>query len=530
MNHEEKIGAGPVPETAGAPIFPGADFDLTEEDLRCRPPFREPAPVLSTGKDAVFALLFFICGYCFVWLVHPFRLGFGATVFTVLFCLVALAYQKSRGVSLSGEGIFWFAAMLISGANFSLLSNVFLQSLNLLLLMSIAVYWAAVLNSTRLEPSLGGCFPADMVNQLFQVPFRNFGCAVKVLRNETVKSRKSKTLFAVACGVFAAVPILCLVFSQLIQADAGFQALTQRIADSMGTGVIEFLLRLLPAFLVGSYLFGLWYGNLQKRYVGIFTAESAKRFFQRQKKLPPALSLTVLFLLGAVYLWFLGFQAVTLFSAVQNHPSEGFTYAEFARRGFFELCRVVMINLTVMLAAFFFTRSAQRQKTMRLMNVVLSVETLMLIATALGKMMLYIAQYGMTQKRVYTSCFMIVLFLIFCLVIFAQFRKINLTRSVVALCCVSFLALCYVNADGWIAQYNVDRYLNGSLKHVDVAMMYSAPDASVPAALQLYRQTDDPRVKTELKQFFRDTTALQIPFEEQNLQRIRAQESIAQMK
>lgn len=522
MNQKEEIGAGSAPETTGAPVF--QPENAAPAAASYRPPYREPAPIVSTGRDAIFALLFFVCGYCFVWLIHPVRLGFGATAFTLLFCVLVLAYQKSRGVPLTGEGIFWLVVLLISGANFSLFSNVSLQHLNFLLLMGVAVYWVAVLNSTRLEPGLGRCFPADMVNQLFQVPFRNFGCAVKVVQNTAVKHKRGKTLLAVFCGILVAVPLLGIVFSELIQADAGFEAMMQRIIDSIGSEVIRFLLRLLPAFLVGSYLFGLLYGNLQRRHVDSFTADGTERFFKSLKKLPAAVSVTVLCLLCAVYLLFLGSQAVTFSAVLQNNPPEGFTYAEFARRGFFELCRVVFINLAVMLAGFSFTRGDQAKKALRFINVVLSAETLLLIGIALGKMLLYIQQYGLTQKRVYTSCFMAVLFLIFCMILFAQFRKFNLVRAAVAVCCVSFLSLCYVNADGWIAQYNVDRYLNGSLKDAGVSMMYAAPDASMPAAERLYRLTDDPRVKSALKEFlfFESQSGQAAPFEEQNLQQIAA--------
>lgn len=526
MNSEEKNGAVSVPKTTGAPVLPQPGPAQKPADGQLYSSYREPLPVLFTGKDAVFALLFLVCGYFFVWLVHPQRLGFGVTLFTLLFCAVTLAYQKRGGVPVTGEGFFWLVAVLISAVNFSLLSNVSLQFLNLLLLMGMAVYWVAVLNSTRLEPSMGRYFAADMVNQLFQVPFRNFGCAVKILRESAAKNKKSKTLLAVLCGALVAIPLLFLVFSLLIEADAGFEAMMRKISDSVGTEVVNFLLRLLPAFLVGSYLFGLLYGNLQKRYVDSLTAESAGRFSKSLKKLPSAASLTVLCLLCAVYLLFLGSQTVTLFSAIQNRPPEGFTYAEFARRGFFELCEVVFINLAVMLSGFFFTRSIHSREMLRLMNVILSVETMLLIVTAISKMILYIGQYGLTQKRVYTSCFMIVLFLVFCLIIVAQFQKINLTKGIVVVCCASFLMLCYANADGLIAQYNVDRYLNGNLKDAGVSMMYAAPDASMPAALRLYRQTNDPGVKSELEQFFLSRNNLKIPFAEQNLQQVAAQGSI----
>ena len=53
------------------------------------------------------------------------------------------------------------------------------------------------------------------------------------------------------------------------------------------------------------------------------------------------------------------------------------------------------------------------ERVMRVFSVLLSLETLLLIVTALSKMVLYISQYGLTRLRIFASCTMIVLFLIF---------------------------------------------------------------------------------------------------------------------
>ena len=69
---------------------------------------------------------------------------------------------------------------------------------------------------------------------------------------------------------------------------------------------------------------------------------------EKRRKLPPAMTVTVLALLTGVYLLFFGAQAATLFSAFAGVRPEGLTYAEYARQGFFELCGVAMINLAVL--------------------------------------------------------------------------------------------------------------------------------------------------------------------------------------
>ncbi len=518
MNTTEQIGAGPVPETTGAP-----DLPQTFGYGRISNQQKEKVPVHFTGLDSIFALLTLVCGYLFIWLIHPSGLGFGVTLFTFSFCAITLLYLKKRAVSIPKQSYLWLAVVLLSAVNFSLFSNDSLQFLNFLFLMGCAAYWVAVLASTRVEKSLGGYFLPDMVNQLIHVPFGNFNCAVKIVGETAAKNKKSKVLFASLGGALAAVPLICVVVSLLIQADEAFQVMMGQITATVGQQFVNFLLRLLPSFLVGSYLFGLLYGNFEKRHVDTITAEKASCFAQSCKKLPAAASVTALCLLCGVYLLFFGTQAASLFSAFFHQRPDGVTYAEYARRGFFELCKVASINLGVMMVSSIFTaQNDGRHKVLRMVNIVLSVETLLLITTAVSKMFLYIDRYGLTQKRVYTSCFMIVLFIVFCILILAQYKKINVTRSIVLTLIISFMLVCYANVDGAIVSYNIGRYESGTLQTVDVNMMYHAPDASKPYALELYRHAENPQLKEELKLFLQRQEEKNIPFQEVNLQQLLA--------
>ncbi|MDF2632478.1 MAG: hypothetical protein K0Q85_1074 [Caproiciproducens sp.] len=519
MNTTQEIGADSAAQTTGA-----SDLPQTLRYGQTTIQKKKEIPIPFENYDAVFALLALVCGYLFVWLINPYNLGLGVTLFTVVFCGIVLFYAKKRGVPISRQSNGYLALILLSALNFSLFSNVSLQFLNLLFLMGCAAYWVAVLASTRLEKSLGGYFLPDMMNQLFKVPFYNFGCAVKIIKGTAVKNKKSKMLLTSLCGALAAIPLICVVISLLIQADAAFQSVMQQVTESIGVQFANFLLRLLPAFLTGSYLFGLLYGNLQKRRVDTITAEKAANFSQRCKKLPAAASITALCLLCGVYLFFFGTQTASLFSAFSNQRPDGITYAEYARRGFFELCKVAFINLGVTMVSSIFTvrNDREQHKVLRIVNVVLSVETLLLIATAISKMVMYIDRYGLTQKRVYTSWFMVLLFIVFCMLIVSQFKKINLTKNIVVAFAVCFMLLCYSNVDGIIVKYNIGRYQNGTLQTVDVNMMYNAPDASKPYALELYHHTEDLQLKAELKEFLQGQNKNVQPFQEINLQQLLA--------
>lgn len=515
MNIAEENGTASVPVTTGAPVLPST---LGYGQI---PAAKKPEiPIPFTGTDTLFALLFLVCGYLFVWLITPECFGLGVTFFTAVFCTLVLLYLKNRGKAVPKNSWFWLALVVLSSVNFALFTNVSLQFLNFLFLMGCAVYWVSVLTSGRMEERLGACFMPDMVNQLFKIPFLNFGCASRIIRRSAVKNRKSKVLLASLAGALAALPVLWIVLSLLMQADGAFQALVKQFSSDVGIHIANFLFRLLPAFLTGSYLFGLLYGNIQKRRADSITAEKAAKLSERCRVVPTAAAVTGTVLLCILYLVFFGAQTASLFSAFSGQGQSGLTLAEFARRGFFELCKVAMINFAVIAFSSVLIRREEGEfRVMRAIHVFLSVETLLLIASALSKMILYIARYGLTPKRVYTSWFMVVLAVIFVLIIVSRFKKINPARSIVLTCAVSFLILCYANIDSRIIGYNIDRYQNGTLETADVGMMYSAPDAAKPYALELYRNTKDASLKEELKTFLRDFNPQKTEFQQMNLQK-----------
>jgi hypothetical protein len=181
-----------------------------------------------------------------------------------------------------------------------------------------------------------------------------------------------------------------------------------------------------------------------------------------------------------------------LFSAFMGTLPEAFTYAEYARRGFFEMCAIAGINLAVLLVAHLIVQReyAEEPKVLRVQTIVLSLFTTLLIVIGLSKMMLYIEAYGLTPLRVYTSWFMVLLFLVFAVVMIRQLKRFNASRIIIAGFVVWFLILSYGNVDGMIANYNIRQYEEGSLQTLDIEALGSLSDAVVPPLYKTYQQLD----------------------------------------
>jgi hypothetical protein len=132
-------------------------------------------------------------------------------------------------------------------------------------------------------------------------------------------------------------------------------------------------------------------------------------------------------------------------------------------------------------------------------TVALCLFTMMLIATAVSKMGMYISYYGLTQLRVYTTWFMILLFLVFVIVAARQFKHFNGFKMALISFVLFFMLLCYANVDGMIAKYNIDAYREGDLQGVDVGALSELSDAAVPYLFELYQETQDPEMKSSIE-------------------------------
>jgi len=179
------------------------------------------------------------------------------------------------------------------------------------------------------------------------------------------------------------------------------------------------------------------------------------------------------------------------------------SYAEFARRGFFELCVIAVINLLVLTGTHLGIEITKRQSAAtRVLNTLLAVLTLVLIATAFSKLALYISIFGLTVQRLLPGVFLIFLTIVFGGVIARQSLRFPIMR-LAAFTGTTLLCLLFViNTDALVVNYNANRYLSGTLTEFDTIVLYRSGSAGLGAALLLYEQSDDQQLRAELDEYF----------------------------
>lgn len=188
--------------------------------------------------------------------------------------------------------------------------------------------------------------------------------------------------------------------------------------------------------------------------------------------------------LTAVFAVFLGAQLVALFGGddyVQR--TAGLTYAEYARSGFWQLSTVTVLTLAVILPVL--QRAARDTALDRLwlrgLLCTISGLTLVMIASALGRMWTYQQAYGFTVLRLLVETCELWLGIVYVLVIVAVLRleTVWLPRSAVATATAALLALAVLNPEGLVANQNIDRWERG--EKLDTAYLSTLSVDIVPA-------------------------------------------------
>lgn len=457
------------------------DMAGSQSGLSCESAAKNSPSLVTDKTDRGFVWIYFILGYIFIYTFTSGDFDVWFSVFAAFYVTAVLVYVLVKGRKLSKESWFWTGIVLAIGLPYGFWSV--MPGPQTLAFIVTAAYWTLVVNGCLLDNGKTSQWVMfDMLNALFVVPFCNFLCHGRVLLgtnggknggnaggeaqegNEPGEETKAfeqvnRRVLYVGLGLVISLPILVIVIPLLSNADAGFQKLMLNSGMYIEEHFLFTFVRFILSLPVTFYLFGLVFGGFYRRDTDRIDKKRITSMGESVRVVPDAAMYTALIVVCTVYLLFIGLQGKYLFSAFAGIRPEGFTYAEYARRGFFELCQTAALNLFLLLGANIFSKTDKdKNQGLRWLNVVLSVLTLLLITTAMSKMGMYIAAYGLTVKRILTMVFMIWMALVFILVIARQWKLFPLTRICVLTGAVMFCLLCVLPVGEMIDSYNRWRF------------------------------------------------------------------------
>lgn len=508
-------------------------------------------PFQADRTDGLFALFVFILGFFFArWVLFAWQ-GWGVTAFTLVYCASLTIYLVKKGVHIQKSGWFWLAITALTGISFSLWANNGLEPWRSLLLLGSAVYWVVCATGLTILGKTSNWIGLDALNGFLAIPFSNFSCQYMSL---SFLSRNKKTqanqVLSIALGLIITLMVMAIVLPLLLKADSGgFTRITSGILTFFKDFKLgEYVFHAILAVPIAAYIFGLAAGCAHKRGFDVLKEDGTRKALYVFRVVPEATVYTLLGLLCSLYIVFIGSQFPYFFSAFVGQRPEGWqVYSEYARSGFFELCRIAAINLSILLIANVFRKRADIFKSndaspeaksnilrapimLKTLNSLLAVLTLLLIATAMSKMFMYIGAYGLSMRRLLPCLFMLFLAIICGGVIALQKWHFSIARLGAVAGAAILCALCLVDPDGFVTRYNAERYLSGTLKGFDVEILRRSGPAGVDSALKIYTQTSNQELQAELKEYLLTQQQQAAKFGGQhrdNLQKARARQNIA---
>lgn len=333
----------------------------------------------------------------------------------------------------------------------------------------------------------------DAIKACLFYPFVSFGSLFKTLfqrKNPLGKDAKRNILYAVI-GVAAAL-ILGSIVASILSYDPKFKQLFR--FDIQWDEFPLFIVRLLLTVPVAALLFGAFTSSSERKYPKLSTPEKIEAMRTRIKRVPVVIFAIPTVTLLVIYGLFFFSQWEVYMSAFSGVLPSSFTYAEYARSGFFELCVVAFINAAFSAAFHLFVKEATTASSIirKIGNTLLALATLILIATAISKMALYIKSYDLTLLRLYTSIFMILIAIGFVLSLVAQWiPRVKVFPAVFVVAAALLLVVPFINVRGRIAAYNVDAYLSRAEQNIvdnRIDYRYMTIDlgsAGIPEAIRL---------------------------------------------
>ena len=260
-------------------------------------------------------------------------------------------------------------------------------------------------------------------------------------------------------GLLIAIPLL-LVFGLLFSAaDAVFA----RYAGDLFNWQVDWdtlVGRTITAF-IAAWLAGGMLAFISSNRAA--QSERATEAWVRRPRIGTAESLTVLIALDVLFAIFVAFQATYLFGGLDTLAASGMTYADYARRGFFELLAVAFgVAGVILVLEAFVTRRSRRYVAAAVGLVAL---TLVVLASAYLRLRLYQDAYGWTELRFYVLAAILWLAIgaLGTAVALATDRTRWLLHGMIALSVVVGIAFNLIGPVRFIAERNVERAVDPSL-------------------------------------------------------------------
>jgi hypothetical protein len=420
--------------------------------------------------------------------------GLNLSLWVASVAVAALALHRRAALGLDGERAAWLAIGLVFAAGFAWrdappLKLLALGSATLTFALAahrLAAAWVRRAGVVRYAGALalGALHAWTAATLAFADATRS------TLGVETRRAGRWRSAAAVARGLVIATPLVVVFGALFMSADAVFAELVSNVIrldfERIASHILLFSIL---AWLSTGYLRGFLTGTELPPLRALARDGAPFAFAPKRPTLGITEVATVLAALDLLFLLFVIVQFRYLFGGdalVQVTPD--LTYADYARRGFFELVFAVVLVVPVLLAADWLLDRRLRGDTLvfRCLAGVQIGLVLAITASALQRLRLYYASYGLTESRLYAMVLLIwigaMLFWLAATVL--RGRRDSFAFGMLASGLATVALLFVINPDAVIARANVARMASADVAvRFDVAYASSLSADAVPVLI-----------------------------------------------
>lgn len=406
-------------------------------------------------------------------------------------CLFFFYYLKKSGTAVKRFSVFLTASLILLGISTCLTDSwvlLFFNKLGIFLLF----FYMALHNlyqdkSWDLTKYLGSIFIITCTSIIFLCrPFTDL-CDYLKDKKESSGKPDGKGKYII-WGILIALPLLFVITLLLCYADAVFS----NIVDYLFSDLIEFLLEGNIWGICALFLFAFFasYCLLCR-----FSHRNIREEVTDKRTAEPIIGITFTGMISLVYLVFCFIQIVYLFGGLGTLP-QNYTYAKYAREGFFQLVFVCMINLALVLIC---NKRFRKNQFLKCILVFISLCTYIMIASSTYRMILYIKAYHLTFLRVLVLWGLAVIFLLISGTLTLIFKEsFPMVKYCVTTVTVMYLIFTFAHPDYWIARYNLSHIElsgTGTTEEFESARFYSdynyLKNLSMDAAPAIYGMVNE---------------------------------------
>lgn len=418
---------------------------VTEENQRVE----SPLLLQMRQKFGLYGGISLTFGGAFALLFYKAWIGINVFLYSIIIITLLTIIMKKLTSTLKMGTVFYFAGVLLLGVSSFFTSSDILLCFNMigiLLLLDLSLlHQFYTVSSWEFVNHFGRMIGMVFVSiACIWMPFSdsiNYFKKVRVLKNDLFRN--------IMIGIIISLPILFITVALLSNADLLFGSVTKGIFSSILSADIFWIIFMALFGMIACYC--IICASLTR--VGM---EDKKSFI----KADASIAATVMTLLCIVYACFCVLQGLYLFTGGFFTLPEKYTFAEYARRGFFELMWVTGINISLMILCRSFFKES---KYLSVLVVFMTVCTYIMIASAAYRMILYISVYHLTFLRLFVLLTLFIELFVLAGVIISQYHKnFPLFTYSVVVVSVCYIAFSIGKPDVWIASYflNHEKTLN----------------------------------------------------------------------